>query len=38
MLYYCTEKIRLKDRAEKILEYLNIHFFISIGIVPQMYS
>jgi len=38
MLYYCTEKIRLKDRAEKIVEYLNIHFFISIEIVPQIYS
>ena len=38
MLYYCTEKIRLKDRAEKFVEYLNIHIFISIEIVPQIYS
>ena len=38
MLYYCTEKNRLKDRAEKIAEYLIIYFFISIGIVPQIYS
>ena len=38
MLCYCTEKIRLKDRAEKIIEYLNIHFFISIELVPQIYS
>ena len=28
MLYYCTEKIRLKDRAEKIAEYLIIYFFL----------